>query len=118
MRPSTCPCLSLVDKAGHEDKDLSESELTKVSNIRWFPPLKRETTLSAIMPESKMKVNVKKFKEWVSANLSAHSPLSQVMQREKDELPIEEALAKTGMICALIDTSVNSETLLNRAKTR
>jgi hypothetical protein len=65
--------------------------------------------------EAKKKVSIKKFKEWVSANLSADSPLYRVVQRERDELPLEEALAKTEIICSLIDTSVTSKTLLKQA---
>ena len=56
-------------------------------------------------------INIRKFKAWVAANLSPESPLYQVVQREKDELPLDEAVAKTDMICALIDTSVTSKTL-------
>jgi hypothetical protein len=67
------------------------------------------------MPEVRSKVTIKKFKEWVNMNLSVDSPLYQVMQREKDELTLEEAVAKTEMICTLIDTSVTSNTLARRA---
>ncbi|MDG6995703.1 MAG: hypothetical protein JRN52_07255 [Nitrososphaerota archaeon] len=62
-------------------------------------------------------VNIKKFKEWVSSNLHRDSPLYQVVQREHDELPLEEAVAQTEMICALIDASVSSKTLLKRGST-
>lgn len=59
-------------------------------------------------------ISIRKFKEWVAANLSPESPLYQVVQREKDELPLDEAVAKTDMICALIDTSVTSKTLVRK----
>jgi hypothetical protein len=75
-------------------------------------PLKREIPSMILMPE--VKVSTRKFKEWVSVNLSPNSPLSEVMRREKDELALDEAIAKTEMICALIDTSVTSEALLKR----
>jgi len=61
-------------------------------------------------------INVRKFKEWVGKNLSPESALYQVIQREKDELPLDEAVAKTEMICALIDTSVTSTTLRRRGQ--
>ena len=56
-------------------------------------------------------INVRKFKEWVGKNLSPESALYQVIQKERDELPLDEAVAKTEIICALIDTSVTSATL-------
>lgn len=56
-------------------------------------------------------INIKKFKQWVFCNLSEDNLLCQVMQREKDEMTLEEALAKTGIVLALIDSSVNSDTL-------
>jgi len=37
-----------------------------------------------------------------------------VAQREKDELPLEEAIAKTDMICTLIDSSITPKQLLKR----
>jgi len=64
--------------------------------------------------QSQKKVSTRKFKEWVATNLTPDNPLYQVAQREKDELPLEEALAKSDMICALIDTSVTSKTLVKR----
>jgi len=66
------------------------------------------------MPQAERKVNLRKFKDWVTANLSPDNPLYQVTQREKDELPLEEAVAKTEIICALIDLSVTSKTLVKR----
>jgi hypothetical protein len=66
------------------------------------------------MQQAKNMVSIRKFKEWVSAHLSTDSSLYHVIQREKDDLPMEEALAKTEMICALIDTSVTTENLLKR----
>lgn len=71
-----------------------------------------------IMSEAKMKiVSIKKFKEWVSLNISQDSPLYQVAQRQHDELPLEDAVAQTEMICALIDASVSSKTLLKEGST-
>ncbi|MGH2638822.1 MAG: hypothetical protein ACRDF4_06010, partial [Rhabdochlamydiaceae bacterium] len=57
------------------------------------------------MPNIRSTVNLRKFKDWVFTNLTPESSLYQVAQREKDELPLEEAIAKTDMICVLIDTS-------------
>lgn len=51
-------------------------------------------------------VSIRKFKEWVEVNLAPDSPLYQVMKKEKDELSLDEAVAKTDMICALIDASL------------
>lgn len=51
-----------------------------------------------------------KFKEWAKRSLCPDSPLLQVIQREKDELPLEEAVVKTEMVCALID-SIDSGSL-------
>ena len=59
-------------------------------------------------------IKIRKFKEWVTQNLSHDSALYQVVQREKDELPLDEAVAKTDMICALIDTSLTSKSLMKK----
>ena len=48
--------------------------------------------------------NIRKFKDWARENLSPDAPLVTVIQRENDELPVEEAVVKTEMICALIDS--------------
>jgi hypothetical protein len=66
------------------------------------------------MPQAQKIVNLRKFKVWVTANLTPDNPLYQVVQKEKDELPFEEAVVKSGMICALIDTSVTSKTLVKQ----
>ena len=55
-------------------------------------------------------VKLAKFKEWARSNLHPDSSLLQVIQREKDELPLEEAIVKTEMVCALID-SIDSSSL-------
>lgn len=55
-------------------------------------------------------VRLAKFKEWARLNLHPDSFLLQVIQREKDELPLEEAIVKTEMVCALID-SIDSSSL-------
>ncbi len=47
-------------------------------------------------------------------NLTPDCPVNQVMQKENDELTLEEAIAKTGMVCALIDASVDSKCLMPR----
>jgi rhamnogalacturonyl hydrolase YesR len=56
-------------------------------------------------------VNIRKFKQWVFHCLSEDSLLYQVMQKEKDEITLEEALAKSAIIVALIESAVNSGTL-------
>ena len=55
-------------------------------------------------------VTTRKFKEWARHNLNAESLLFQIIQKENDELPLEEAIIKTEMICALID-SIDSASL-------
>ncbi|MCL4519585.1 MAG: hypothetical protein M1587_10355 [Thaumarchaeota archaeon] len=55
-------------------------------------------------------VKLAKFKEWTRGNIQPDSPLYQIIQREKDELPLEEALVKTEIVCALID-SIDSTSL-------
>ena len=55
-------------------------------------------------------VKLAKFKEWARCHLHPDSPLLQVIQREKDELPLDEAIVKTEIVCALID-SIDSSSL-------
>ena len=57
-----------------------------------------------------MTVKLTKFKEWARRNIQPDSPLYQIIQREKDELPLEEAVVKTDIVCALID-SIDSSSL-------
>ncbi|MDG6907197.1 MAG: hypothetical protein JRN20_15590 [Nitrososphaerota archaeon] len=59
-------------------------------------------------------INIRKFKDWVTQNFSPDSALYIVVQREKDELPLDEAVAKTDMICTLIDTSLTSKSLMKK----
>lgn len=56
-------------------------------------------------------INIRKFKEWVFCTVSEDSLLYQIIQKEKDDMTLEEALAKTGLIFALIDNSANFATL-------
>lgn len=58
------------------------------------------------------KVRITRFKEWARQNLRPDSLLFQIIQKEKGELPLEEAIIKTEMICALID-SIDSASLKN-----
>lgn len=67
-----------------------------------------------MMSQAQRIVSLRKFKDWVAATLTPDCPLYEVAQREKDELPLDEALAKSDMICALIDTTVTSNTLLKQ----
>ena len=55
-------------------------------------------------------VTTRKFKEWARHILNPESLIFQIIQKEKDELPLEEAIVKTEMICALID-SIDSASL-------
>ena len=55
-------------------------------------------------------VKLTKFKEWARRNIQPDSPLYQIIQREKDELPLEEAVVKSGIVGALID-SIDSSSL-------
>lgn len=64
--------------------------------------------------QHKRTVNIKRFKEWALCSLTPDCPINQVMQKEKDELTLEEAIAKTGMVCSLIDVSVDSKFLAPR----
>ena len=57
-------------------------------------------------------VTTRKFKEWARRNLKPESLIFQIIQNEEDELPLEEAVVKTEMICALID-SIDSTSLKN-----
>jgi hypothetical protein len=50
-------------------------------------------------------VSIRKFKDWVTSNLTPDNPLYQIAARQKDELSLEEAIAQTEMVCALIDAS-------------
>lgn len=50
--------------------------------------------------------NVSKFKEWVFSTLSAEDALYRLMQKERDEMTLEEAIAKTGIIITLIEGSI------------
>jgi hypothetical protein len=61
-------------------------------------------------------VKLAKFKEWARRNIDPDSPLFQIIQKEKDELPLEEAVVKTEMICALID-SIDLSSLKNKSRT-
>jgi hypothetical protein len=60
--------------------------------------------------QKKRTISIRKFKEWAAHNLAPDSALYQVMQREKDELSLEEAIVKSDVICALID-SIDSKSL-------
>ena len=60
-------------------------------------------------------VTTRKFKEWARHNLRPESLLFQIIHKEKDELPLDEAIVKTEMICALVD-SIDANSLKNKEK--
>ncbi|MCL4518183.1 MAG: hypothetical protein M1587_03200 [Thaumarchaeota archaeon] len=61
-------------------------------------------------------VTTRKFKEWARHILNPESLIFLIIQKEKDELPLEKAIVKTEMICALID-SIDSASL-KKSKSR
>ena len=91
--------------------------MSRAYNVRMCTPhfvfrLKSNIRIHLYMKDGQPKrtISIRKFKEWVSANLSPDIPLYQVVQKEKDELPLDEAIVKSCVICALID-SLDSKSL-------
>ena len=54
-------------------------------------------------------INISKFKDWVFRAFSPEDAIYKLMQRERDEMTLEEAIAKTGIIITLIDSSIPKE---------
>jgi len=69
-----------------------------------------------VVAKARRTVNIRKFKEWALYSLTPDCPVNRVMQKEKDELTLEEAIAKTEMVCALIDASIDSKCLMPRTQ--
>jgi hypothetical protein len=51
-------------------------------------------------------INISKFKEWVFRAFSPEDAIYKLMQRERDEMTLKEAIAKTGIIITLIESSI------------
>jgi hypothetical protein len=90
--------------------------ISSISLIDLFGLLRTKLTVLNIVMTEQRTVNIRKFKQWVFGNLSEDSPLYLVMQKEEDDMTLEEAIAKSGIIVALIDSSVNFQTI-KRGKT-
>jgi hypothetical protein len=54
---------------------------------------------------SEATINISKFKEWVFRAFSPEDAIYKLMQRERDEMTLEEAIVKTGIIVTLIESS-------------